>query len=115
MLLEDIASAQPPRLLSIGQTIPRSWSYAAAMLRALRDGSDAIALAKAVGEDLDAEEKADAAAARTGTAELAGGRGANSAAAGGGGSGGGSKGGGCLLYTSPSPRDRQKSRMPSSA
>ena len=22
---------------------------------------------------------------------------------------------GCLLYTSPSPRDRQKSRMPSSA
>ena len=24
-------------------------------------------------------------------------------------------GGGCLLYTSPSPRDRQKSRMPSSA
>ena len=23
--------------------------------------------------------------------------------------------GGCLLYTSPSPRDRQKSRMPSSA
>ena len=26
-----------------------------------------------------------------------------------------SAGGGCLLYTSPSPRDRQKSRMPSSA
>ena len=26
-----------------------------------------------------------------------------------------SKGKGCLLYTSPSPRDRQKSRMPSSA
>ena len=26
-----------------------------------------------------------------------------------------SYGGGCLLYTSPSPRDRQKSRMPSSA
>ena len=25
------------------------------------------------------------------------------------------KGYGCLLYTSPSPRDRQKSRMPSSA
>ena len=25
------------------------------------------------------------------------------------------KGGTCLLYTSPSPRDRQKSRMPSSA
>ena len=25
------------------------------------------------------------------------------------------KGRGCLLYTSPSPRDRQKSRMPSSA
>ena len=25
------------------------------------------------------------------------------------------KGGICLLYTSPSPRDRQKSRMPSSA
>ena len=25
------------------------------------------------------------------------------------------KGCGCLLYTSPSPRDRQKSRMPSSA
>src|SRR5674476_1684335 len=25
------------------------------------------------------------------------------------------KTGGCLLYTSPSPRDRQKSRMPSSA
>ena len=25
------------------------------------------------------------------------------------------KGDGCLLYTSPSPRDRQKSRMPSSA
>ena len=25
------------------------------------------------------------------------------------------KGGACLLYTSPSPRDRQKSRMPSSA
>ena len=25
------------------------------------------------------------------------------------------KGKGCLLYTSPSPRDRQKSRMPSSA
>ena len=25
------------------------------------------------------------------------------------------RGGGCLLYTSPSPRDRQKSRMPSSA
>ena len=24
-------------------------------------------------------------------------------------------GGGCLLYTSPSPRDRQRSRMPSSA
>ena len=24
-------------------------------------------------------------------------------------------GGACLLYTSPSPRDRQKSRMPSSA
>ena len=24
-------------------------------------------------------------------------------------------GSGCLLYTSPSPRDRQKSRMPSSA
>ena len=32
----------------------------------------------------------------------------------GGGSGGGG-GGTCLLYTSPSPRDRQKSRMPSSA
>ena len=28
---------------------------------------------------------------------------------------GGPKGVGCLLYTSPSPRDRQKSRMPSSA
>ena len=28
---------------------------------------------------------------------------------------GGSSGGSCLLYTSPSPRDRQKSRMPSSA
>ena len=27
----------------------------------------------------------------------------------------GGMGGGCLLYTSPSPRDRQKSRMPSSA
>ena len=27
----------------------------------------------------------------------------------------GSKYSGCLLYTSPSPRDRQKSRMPSSA
>ena len=26
-----------------------------------------------------------------------------------------SGGGGCLLYTSPSPRDRQRSRMPSSA
>ena len=26
-----------------------------------------------------------------------------------------SKASGCLLYTSPSPRDRQKSRMPSSA
>ena len=26
-----------------------------------------------------------------------------------------SRSGGCLLYTSPSPRDRQKSRMPSSA
>ena len=26
-----------------------------------------------------------------------------------------SNGRGCLLYTSPSPRDRQKSRMPSSA
>ena len=25
------------------------------------------------------------------------------------------KSGNCLLYTSPSPRDRQKSRMPSSA
>ena len=25
------------------------------------------------------------------------------------------EGGDCLLYTSPSPRDRQKSRMPSSA
>ena len=25
------------------------------------------------------------------------------------------RGDGCLLYTSPSPRDRQKSRMPSSA
>ena len=25
------------------------------------------------------------------------------------------KSGSCLLYTSPSPRDRQKSRMPSSA
>ena len=25
------------------------------------------------------------------------------------------QGGNCLLYTSPSPRDRQKSRMPSSA
>ena len=35
--------------------------------------------------------------------------------AGGGGGAGGSAGGGCLLYTSPSPRDRQKSRMPSSA
>ena len=28
---------------------------------------------------------------------------------------GGGSGSGCLLYTSPSPRDRQKSRMPSSA
>ena len=28
---------------------------------------------------------------------------------------GGHKGAACLLYTSPSPRDRQKSRMPSSA
>ena len=27
----------------------------------------------------------------------------------------GGRGKGCLLYTSPSPRDRQKSRMPSSA
>ena len=37
---------------------------------------------------------------------------------GGGGGGGGGAGGAytyCLLYTSPSPRDRQKSRMPSSA
>ena len=35
----------------------------------------------------------------------------------GGGGGGGERGpsGACLLYTSPSPRDRQKSRMPSSA
>ena len=32
-----------------------------------------------------------------------------------GGAGGGGGGGGCLLYTSPSPRDRQKSRMASSA
>ena len=30
-------------------------------------------------------------------------------------SGGYSKGKGCLLYTSPSPRDRTRSRMPSSA
>ena len=29
--------------------------------------------------------------------------------------GGGMTQKGCLLYTSPSPRDRQKSRMPSSA
>ena len=29
--------------------------------------------------------------------------------------GGVTPGKGCLLYTSPSPRDRQKSRMPSSA
>ena len=28
---------------------------------------------------------------------------------------GGERPGSCLLYTSPSPRDRQKSRMPSSA
>ena len=28
---------------------------------------------------------------------------------------GGGKGGACLLYTSPSPRDRIRSRMPSSA
>ena len=28
---------------------------------------------------------------------------------------GGTYSGNCLLYTSPSPRDRQKSRMPSSA
>ena len=28
---------------------------------------------------------------------------------------GGDRASGCLLYTSPSPRDRQKSRMPSSA
>ena len=45
----------------------------------------------------------------------------SSSCSGGGGGGGGSSsgdGGGstsCLLYTSPSPRDRQKSRMPSSA
>ena len=32
-----------------------------------------------------------------------------------GGPDGGDGGKGCLLYTSPSPRDRQKSRMPSSA
>ena len=28
---------------------------------------------------------------------------------------GGGGGGGCLLYTSPSPRDKRQSRMPSSA
>ena len=36
-------------------------------------------------------------------------------ATGAGATGGDGKSGLCLLYTSPSPRDRQKSRMPSSA
>ena len=41
------------------------------------------------------------------------GRGGNNGGYGGGGYGGNN--GGCLLYTSPSPRDRTRSRMPSSA
>ena len=55
--LEAIAQAKPPLLLSIGQTIPRSWSYASAMLRAIRDGSDPVAVAKAAGDELDATTK----------------------------------------------------------
>ena len=44
-----------------------------------------------------------------------GGTGETSGNGGGGSTITGEMGGGCLLYTSPSPRDRQKSRMPSSA
>ena len=51
--LEEICSSSPPLLLSIGQTIPRSWSYACSMLRALRDGRDPLATARHVAELLD--------------------------------------------------------------
>ena len=52
-ILEGIARSQPPLLLSIGQTIPKSWVYAIAMLRAIRDGADAVAAAKAAGDAID--------------------------------------------------------------
>ena len=46
--------AKPPMLLSVGQVIPRSWVYAASMLRAMRDGRDPIATARHAASILDA-------------------------------------------------------------
>ena len=54
-VLEGIATASPPLLLSIGQTIPRSWSCAVTALRALRDGRDPVASARAAKQQLDAK------------------------------------------------------------
>jgi Leucine-rich repeat (LRR) protein len=64
--LEAIATSSPPKLLSIGQTIPRSWSYAAAMLRALRDGAEPVAAAHAAKEQLEERRRRASAAAEAG-------------------------------------------------
>ncbi len=52
--LEAICSSSPPLLLSIGQTIPRTWSYAVSMLRAMRDGRDPVAAARHAAAALEA-------------------------------------------------------------
>lgn len=56
-ILETIATSKPPLLLSIGQTIPRTWSYAVSMLRAIRDGAEPVAMARAVALQLDANDR----------------------------------------------------------
>ena len=81
---------------------------AAAVAAATAEGNDdAMAAATANADNVDSSAAAAAAAvaeAGNAAALLAAAAGAADALA-----------GGCLLYTSPSPRDRQKSRMPSSA
>ena len=62
MKLESILNIKPPMLPSVGQTIPRAWILAMSYLRALRDGKDPIASAKATGS-LDTKAMAAAMAA----------------------------------------------------
>ena len=48
--LEDLVTAKPPLLPSVGQMMPRTWLFAMAYIRALRDGRDPTNAARAAGD-----------------------------------------------------------------